>query len=642
MAKKQQIILTHGSNRPSADVVKSLKHGELLVQHASSATETALHTVMVEGSDSLVSFPSTAWVNAQINDLDITSVRQQIEGLNSNLAKVREDFTNEDIAIRNEMASAETRITEAYESHVGGVKTALEGEIDGLEAEIQTIETRLDGHDSSIADNLETAKGYTDEQVAALKKDVDANAEDIKTITGTTIPTESTRLEGLIEAANANANGRVEQSAYNAYTGATDTRISGIETNVGNLSTSKLDASTYNTDKAALDSEIETIKNNIAGLDGDFVSEDEFSAEKEELLAEIAKAKTTIETGTTEHIKVTLSSSEPNVYKIEGVNIANADELEALKQSHQDTDNRLNTLISGGTDPDLIDSVNELFTWVNEHHGDIEGSIYEELNELNGTVSGFTSTDTIKKTTDALSGEIDTLEGRVDTLEGKMNTAESDIDTLEGRMATAESGISANTSAIAKVEEDYVKADSALESKLTPLIQANTDKFANYYTKSEVAEIVDSIEGSMSDAESGISANAAAIVALDGKLSAKDTEHDGKISSLESRMDTAEADIDALEALQSSYAKQTDLEASASTLSQAIQNAKTLLEQQIALKADNTALEALEGRVSPIESTYVKECEVTNTNNNKITANVANHKITLNFDAMVIDGGTYE
>ena len=160
--------------------------------------------------------------------------------------------------------------------------------------------------------------------------------------------------------------------------------------------------------------------------------------------------------------------------------------------------------------------------------------------------------------------------------------------------------------------------------------------------KKEVDGIVESIEDSMSDAESGISANAAAIKALDDKLSAKDTEHDGKIGSLESRMNTAEADIDALEAVQSSYAKQTDLETSASTLSQAIQNAKTLLEQQIALKADNSALEALEGRVSPIESTYVKECEVTNTNDNKITANVANHKITLNFDAMVVDGGTYE
>lgn len=642
MAKKQQIILTHGSNKPSADVVKSLKHGELLVQHASSATETALHTVMVEGSESLVSFPSTEWVNAQINDLNITSVRQQIEGLNSNLAKVREDFGNADTEIRNEMASAETRITAAYEAYVGGVKTTLEGEIDGLEEDIQTIETRLGGHDSLIETNLEAAKDYTDEQVAELKKDVDANAESIKTITDTTIPTESARLEGLIEAADDNANSRVEKSVYETYTGATDTRISGIETNVSTLSTSKLDASVYNADKEALDSEIESIKNDIAGLDGDFVSEDEFSSEKEALLTEIAKSKTTIETGTTEHVKVTLNSSEPNVYKIEGVDIASASELEALKQSHQTTDDRLNTLISGGTNPNLIDSVNELFTWVNEHHGDIEGNIYEQLNELNGTVSGFTSTDTVKKTTDALSGEIDTLEGKVNTLEGKMSTAESDIDTLEGKMATAESGISTNAAAITSLESAYKQADSDLEGRLNVKIQANSDKFNSYYTKDEVNATVESINDDIEAVESGVSTNAAAIARVESELSAKDTEHDGKITSLEGRMGTAEDEIDALQSVQSSYAKQTDLETSASTLSQAIQNAKTLLEQQIALKADKSALEALEGRVSPIESTYVKECEVTNTNDNKITANVANHKITLNFDAMVVDGGTYE
>jgi hypothetical protein len=79
MAKKQQIILTHGSATPNADVIKGLKLGEVLVQHAADAKEVALHTVNKEGDETaLISFPSKAYVDDQIANVDASGITAAI------------------------------------------------------------------------------------------------------------------------------------------------------------------------------------------------------------------------------------------------------------------------------------------------------------------------------------------------------------------------------------------------------------------------------------------------------------------------------------------------------------------------------------------------------------------------------------
>ena len=54
MAKKQQIILTHGNYAPSAEVIKDLKLGEVLVQHAEEAKDAALHTRLKKGEEKVM------------------------------------------------------------------------------------------------------------------------------------------------------------------------------------------------------------------------------------------------------------------------------------------------------------------------------------------------------------------------------------------------------------------------------------------------------------------------------------------------------------------------------------------------------------------------------------------------------------
>jgi DNA gyrase/topoisomerase IV subunit A len=98
MAKKQQIILTHGSAAPSAEVVKGLKLGEVLVQHAADAKEVALHTVNKEGDETaLISFPSKEWVNAEIAKVDAGGINQTITSLGERLTAAEGEIDVEDL-----------------------------------------------------------------------------------------------------------------------------------------------------------------------------------------------------------------------------------------------------------------------------------------------------------------------------------------------------------------------------------------------------------------------------------------------------------------------------------------------------------------------------------------------------------------
>ena len=150
MAKKQTIILSHGSSMPVLGNFSAL--GEVLVQHGSGATETMLHTLNAESG--VTSFPSTEWVESKISGADSD--------------------------LRNEIASARTEFQEAISENV----ESLQGEIasakselnDALTASTKTLQDQIDAHDErlneqaeAIANALTAATAYTDTQVQSLK-----------------------------------------------------------------------------------------------------------------------------------------------------------------------------------------------------------------------------------------------------------------------------------------------------------------------------------------------------------------------------------------------------------------------------------------------------------------------------------------
>lgn len=147
MAKKQIIILSHGSGTPTVDKFNGL--GEVLVQHGTGATETMLYTL--DANSGVTSFPSTAWVNGKITE-------------------------------------------------VNGAAAALEGRVDALETSAATLDSKIDT-------KYAAATAYTDNQIAALRGSFDGTIEALEDVVETkadaTALTETNNavsaLEGRVE-----------------------------------------------------------------------------------------------------------------------------------------------------------------------------------------------------------------------------------------------------------------------------------------------------------------------------------------------------------------------------------------------------------------------------------------------------------
>lgn len=127
-------------------------------------------------------------------------------------------------------------------------------------------------------------------------------------------------------------------------------------------------------------------------------------------------------TGDTAGVNVSVDATG-KVYTISGVNLASKIEVTAAQETASDALELIQTLISGTTEERLIDNLNQLFEWADEHAGEIESSqIFVKVPELEKTLTGFTPTNTVKKTTDNLA-----------------------------------SLIAANTTAIGNIDQDFVK-----------------------------------------------------------------------------------------------------------------------------------------------------------------------------------------
>ena len=152
MAKKQQIILTHGTAAPSETAIKDLKLGEVLVQHAADAKDAALHTILEEGNvEALVSFPSTAWVDQKIKDVNtaagqlestVSALQTQVDGIDAAYKKADSDmkaaYEAADTAIRGEFAAADT----ALETKLNGeiAKKANQADFELLSGRVADVE----------------------------------------------------------------------------------------------------------------------------------------------------------------------------------------------------------------------------------------------------------------------------------------------------------------------------------------------------------------------------------------------------------------------------------------------------------------------------------------------------------------------
>ena len=191
-----------------------------------------------------------------------------------------------------------------------------------------------------------------------------------------------------------------------------------------------------------------------------------------------------------------------------------------------------------------------------------------------------------------LQGEIDAAEGRITTLENKF---------------TGEDSVAAQIAAAVKEEADRAQE---VEKNLQDAIDAIEEDYLKEADKTELQD------------------------AIDGKVAQND--YDTKVAALEQADNTNAA---AIKVISDDYLKGTDrtaLEGQIATkVAQTDYDTKVAeLEQDIEINA--TAIKTLE------EAGYVKTVSVQNSGKNLITATEgADGTVTLNFDNMVIDCGTY-
>lgn len=154
MAKKQTIILTHGSSIPSSGttgVISSMVLGEVLVQHGTGATDTMLHTIYQTGNteDVLVSFPSTKWVQEKIDSLESGAMAESIE-------RIEKEYKEAVSALTATIEANELVTTKALAANHEDI-VAISGSVESVISDVSAISGTVEGHEG-ILEQLSTNK----------------------------------------------------------------------------------------------------------------------------------------------------------------------------------------------------------------------------------------------------------------------------------------------------------------------------------------------------------------------------------------------------------------------------------------------------------------------------------------------------
>ena len=577
MAKKQQIILTHGTGMPSPDVIKGLKLGEVLVQHAATAEEAALHTVLTEGENAeLVSFPSKTYVDNAIANVDATTINKNIEAVVTRVTTLE----------TTTVPAAEKNAKDYADTQVANEKTLREN------ADKEINEKIGDGFnkDNTIASAISTLTSTNNATHEALQAAIDEK------VAQSVYEAEIETIEGNIE----------------AITGV----LSGYETegSVKDAVDSKVAQSEYDDQVSDFESRISANETALANLENTFYTESEIDDKVNTINADIAKAKTTLTEASdvTEGVKVSVvtpSAADGHVeYKVEAVGLATSEELSAakdrisviegayagrsMKEVADVAVKELEDLLYGEGASNAIDTLQDVINWIdNDQTG--AAKIVSDVENLQKTTAGYDGENTIKKAVDA-------IDERVSDIEEDYLTS-TDKTTLEGKITNEETA--------------RKEADKEINDKIG----------GTYDATNTVAKAIADEENARKEAVQGVQNQ---IDSLENKFYTE-TEIDSKIQTINA--DIAKAKTTLTEA--------SDVTEGVKVVKDATDpNNYTVTAVGLATSEE---LSAAKDRITTLEGDVVKSVSITNSDTNKITASVSNNTLTFNFDTMVIDGGEY-
>lgn len=461
MAKKQQIILTHGTNAPENVVIAK---GEVLVQHAVKAEDAALHTVLDNGA-TLVSFPSKEWVNAEIAKVNADGINGKIDAIDGRVKTIEDDY----------LTSTD--------------KAELEGKV--------TAEaTARDNADKAIDAKFGDGIDATNTVAKAIKTEENARIE------------RDNALQAAIDL-------KVAQSDYNTKVGEIDADIAGLQDVLDGYNEKgavqsaidlKVAQSEYNAKVTEFGNKISALETSVSTLDDTYVNNDELASAKTELEGKITKAKTTLTAApdVTAGVKVTKTADDPNNYQIEAVGLATQSALDATDATittiqGEDKDKSMRAvakeevdsfkdLLYGDGTADVIDTLKDVINWIDS---DTTGAtkIVSDIENLQKTTAGFSKDATIKATTDAIDGRVTAiandylkaadkteLEGKVTAEEDARKDADAKIEEKIGGSYSKESTVAM---AIATEIDDRKEAVKGVQDQIDALP-------TTYYKKTEI------------------------------------------------------------------------------------------------------------------------------------------------------------
>ena len=596
MAKKQQIILTHGTGVPA---LENVKLGEVLVRHAEDAKNAALYTPN-NSEEAFIEFPSKEWVNAEIAKVDAGGINTTITALQAQVDAMDAAYKAADADLKAAYEKADADLEAAYEKADADLEAAFTTADGELNAAISGLDTRVETLEGTVETNLGTAKAYTDEKVGALangavKTNTEAIAKEV-TDRENAVAGEKTAREQAISALTAVVDTKVAQTDY-------DTKVAEIEGDIDDLESilegysaqgsvkaavdSKVAQTDYDTKVGEIEDKFDAIEAEIDALNDTFATDDELATAKSELTAAIAKAKTTLTEASdvTEGVKVVKDASDPNNYTVTAVGLATAANLKSATDrldviEGNDAGKSIRTianeelaaqLLSGEADADFK-TLQELAAWLEEHP--------EDAAAMNASIEQNAKDIAANKTA---------AEGAISALDTRVGTAESEIDALQA--------------ADTKIREDFAAADAALETAYKAADTALETKLNEEIAKKATIDALNGVDARLQTAEGEIDALQAADTAMEAAYKAADDVVRGEFAAADTTL-------------------------------------KNELNAEIAKKATTDALNGVDARLQAVEGAYVKSVVVKNADGEVVQTYTPENNV-LDLTDLVIDGGTY-
>ena len=161
MAKKQQIILLHGSEKFTDKSV--ISKGELVIEHGASASEVKLHTL--DNNGEIASFVSQAYVDSGIQAVsdkvngDITT---QLQALNTAISNEETARKNADSALETAYKAADADLDAAYKAADEALETDYKAADAELSLKITANESKITILNGDVTTSGSVAKAVND------------------------------------------------------------------------------------------------------------------------------------------------------------------------------------------------------------------------------------------------------------------------------------------------------------------------------------------------------------------------------------------------------------------------------------------------------------------------------------------------